>query len=214
MSFALNEVDAMGKKAARGAGFGWGMAEEAGKAARWLCATGVDGVAALAVALSRADGADPLARAPGSLDGDWLAKGGELCPLMAGAALSDAAMLWVEHGKCIGKIAAPVLLLPFAGMAARRLGRPVTVEWASVRAVTDGRALQLTGAVPAAMAAKADAVAVAAGGALTDPRPKLTRANPGDDDWNTLTGLAQRTYAPETEQSRLRGAGAGLTDND
>ncbi len=29
-----------------------------------------------------------------------------------------------------------------------------------------------------------------------------------------LTGYAHRTYAPATSQSRLAGAGAGLTDND
>ena len=32
MNLSLNEVDAMAKKAARGAGYSWGLAEEAGKA--------------------------------------------------------------------------------------------------------------------------------------------------------------------------------------
>ena len=214
MSFSLNEVDAMGKKAARGAGFDWGVAEEAGRAARWLCANGIDGVAALAAALSRADGADPLTRAPVSLDGDWRAESGELCPLMAGAALGDAATLWAGTGKRLRRIAAPVLLLPFAALAARRLGGPVTLEWAGARAVTDGRALHVAGAARAVMAARAEAVAASAGGALANPGPMLTRATPDRADWAALSALAQRTYAPRTEQSRLLGAGAGLTDND
>ena len=33
-------------------------------------------------------------------------------------------------------------------------------------------------------------------------------------DWQIWSDLAARTYVPETESSRLDGAGAGLTDND
>ena len=36
----------------------------------------------------------------------------------------------------------------------------------------------------------------------------------GDAQWQALTGYAARTYVPETDQSRLRGAGAGDIDND
>ena len=35
-NLSLNEIDACTKKAARGAGMSWGLAEEAGKAVRWL----------------------------------------------------------------------------------------------------------------------------------------------------------------------------------
>lgn len=34
------------------------------------------------------------------------------------------------------------------------------------------------------------------------------------EDWTIWGDLAARTYVPETEASRLAGAGAGLTDND
>ena len=47
----------------------------------------------------------------------------------------------------------------------------------------------------------------------------ITRAHPSrkvidDGLWSTLEGFAARTYVPATEASRLKGAGAGLTDND
>jgi len=35
-----------------------------------------------------------------------------------------------------------------------------------------------------------------------------------DGDWSEIGALAARTYVPASEQSRLAGAGAGLTDND
>lgn len=40
MSFALNEIEATAKRATRGAGYDWGLAEDASKAVRWLCARG------------------------------------------------------------------------------------------------------------------------------------------------------------------------------
>ena len=38
MYMSLNEIDVSVKRAARGVGMSWGLAEEAGKAARWLAA--------------------------------------------------------------------------------------------------------------------------------------------------------------------------------
>lgn len=40
------------------------------------------------------------------------------------------------------------------------------------------------------------------------------RAEVTDHAYRVLTAFAARTYAPATEGSRMRGAGAGLTDND
>ena len=35
-----------------------------------------------------------------------------------------------------------------------------------------------------------------------------------DEIWEALSAFAHRTYVPASEASRLKGAGAGLTDND
>ena len=214
MSFALIEVEATAKKAARGAGYAWGMAEEAAKATRWLCAQGIDGVAALAVVLVHVDGSDPGQRAPGALPGDWRGLDGEICPLIAGAALSDSALDWADDGKRMQNVLAPVLLLPFAAMAARALGTAVTLDWAGAQAVTDGVRLDLRADDTPVLLETAAQVSVRRGGRLERPRATETRARPTDADWADLNRFAQRTYAPDTEESRLRGAGAGLSDND
>ncbi len=58
------------------------------------------------------------------------------------------------------------------------------------------------------------------GGVLTalpagDPAPLPTAPiNIPDHIWQEWEALAAKTYVPETEESRLAGAGAGLTDND
>ncbi|WP_243614155.1 DUF3726 domain-containing protein [Shimia aestuarii] len=191
MSFSLNEVEAMARKAARGAGFDWGVAEDAGRAVRWLCVQGIDGVAALCSVLGRAHP-----------DTD--------CPLLLGCALSDRAAHLLKEPMRLEGVAQPVLLLPFIAMAARQTSQTLWVECDGAHAVTDGRGLAMTRPfVP-----KATYVEICVDGVLSAPRPHQSRAQPDAADWETLTGYAHRTYAPATEDSRLRGAGAGLSDND
>ena len=48
MTWSLNEIESLAKNATRGAGRDWGLAEEAGKATRWLCAAGWPGADLLA----------------------------------------------------------------------------------------------------------------------------------------------------------------------
>ncbi|SFM67736.1 DUF3726 domain-containing protein [Shimia aestuarii] len=201
MTFSLNEVEAMAKKATRGAGYPWGLAEEASKATRWLCAQGIDGVAVLARVLARRQGC----AAKGMEDCLPCAD----CPIGMGLALSDEAAQLVSTPKSFEAAPVPVFLLPFAAMAARRLGTTVMVRGDGFEAVTNGARLSLRGAVPVAAA-----VQVMAGGELGDVAALATRATPDPEAWDMLSALAHRTYAPATEESRLLGAGAGTTDND
>lgn len=212
MSFALIEVEATAKKATRGAGYGWGVAEEASKAARWLCAAGIDGVAALARALEKVDGKTLAGLTPTALGGDWRSEQGLMCPLTAGAALSDATVFWAEEGKRIDGVVVPVLLLPFAANAARQLDKVVTLSWDGTQIATDGYVASVVSGDPAADSA--ETVVVRCGGEVSQALPAQTRATPSAADWSTLNQFAHRTYAPDTEESRLKGAGAGLNDND
>lgn len=47
-NYSLSEIDSLAKKATRGAAYSWGMAEEVGKAVRWLSAYGFLGAEMLA----------------------------------------------------------------------------------------------------------------------------------------------------------------------
>jgi len=51
---------------------------------------------------------------------------------------------------------------------------------------------------------------------MVDERPMLkpARCEVAPDEWQQLETYAALTYVPETDASRLVGAGAGLTDND
>ena len=132
----------------------------------------------------------------------------------AGAALTDAAPFWAKGGKRLENVIAPALLLPFAAASAGRLGATLTIDWTGAVAVIDGSAVSLTLDDSAGLIAVAGLVRVESGGQLGVPLPTQTRATPSESDWAALNRFAQKTYAPDTEESRVRGAGAGFTDND
>lgn len=201
MNLSLNEVEAMAKKATRGAGYAWGLAEEAAKATRWLSGRGVDGVAVLAAALSRRGGC--------AAAGQGGCRTCSACPLGAGPAVSDTAATLTVRDMRFDAVAQPMLLVPFAAMAARRIGATVTVASGPGVAVTDGTQLALSGSFPTEAA-----VAVSVGGTVQKPVAPTTRATPDIVAWAQIEALAHRTYAPATEESRALGAGAGLSDND
>ena len=214
MSFALIEVEAIAKKAARGAGYSWGMAEEAAKATRWLCAHGLDGVGALSALLGLVANSDLADMTPKTLEGSWESKGKEICPLTAGTTLSDAVTFWAEEGKWIENVVVPVMLLPFIAACARQLGTTVTMNLNGAVIGTDGFTTGLIHGEQAGLFARADRVFVKTGGQLGTPLPKRFRATPSDAAWATVNYFAQKTHAPDTEESRTLGAGAGLSDND
>ncbi|MFL4471808.1 DUF3726 domain-containing protein [Tateyamaria armeniaca] len=216
MNRSLNEIEAHAKCAARGAGLSWGMAEEAGRAARWLASHGLAGPAMLGDVLVRNDGLTHAQVAPVSLDGDWHAAKGPLCPLAVGTTLNDCADR-LGHGHVItaGSVSCPLLTVPFAAWAAIHLKQMVRVAYESVQIETDGDGIWVSDPHNVINTSRADTVVFQRTRTRTDPaqRPGL-RGHVTPEIWARLDTFAQRTFAPATDASRLLGAGAGLSDND
>lgn len=191
MSFSLNEVEALAKRATRGAGYTWGMAEEAGKATRWLCAHGQDGCAVLATLLEHPT----------------------TTTFTAAIKLTDSAHLLEEGPFSWHGIKQPAFLLPFAAMAARKAGQGVVVLADNAVAALDGDMLHVTADFPE-VAERLQAMIGTPSYASLKPAQTQTRARPRPAIWARLERLAQRTYAPATDASRRLGAGAGASDSD
>lgn len=192
------------------------MAEEAGKAARWLTARGLPGPEELAEVLTRNDGKSYDELAPVSVDGVWRAPSGWLCPLVSGAALSDrAAEIAAGTEIEFGLMAQPLLLAPYAAGAAKSTGTAVELSWAGVVMMFTPEGVSIEGDPTALAARSADSVRCRR---AESPVVASHADAPGRavdaETWSRLNAFAQRTFAPATEASRLAGAGAGLTDND
>lgn len=209
LELSLNEVEAMAKRATRGAGYPWGLAEEAAKATRWLCARGVDGCTALAELLEAGLARDLAAHQPGISDMDWQADDVS-CPLAAGASLADMSARLPDGPLTLRNVLQPVMILPFAARAAAAQGVVVQVSCGGETALTDGCSL----AANDTFATHGNDVSVAIRNDRVASRSFVSRFVPSNDAWATLERLAHKTYAPATEQSRLAGAGAGTSDND
>jgi hypothetical protein len=213
---SLNEIEGLCKKAARGAGLSWGLAEEAGRAARWLSAHGLDGPQLLSTQLRLDDGCSYSQLTPETADESWQVPGQAMCSLIAGVTLSDHAYLLRDVGQIqLRQVSQPQLLLPFISAAVRQLGVSLQLSWPDCVlefALTGEVVIQQAEGLLAAQVAQVTCTYTGAdmggGEALNGPLPAL---DSGVHDY--LNSLAERTYVPASEASRLLGAGAGLSDN-
>lgn len=171
--WALNEVEGMVLKAARGAGIPLGQAEDLGRVASYLAATSGD-----IVPITNALG-EPLA----PIDVQW--GDGEITVLAGSAALigpivRDAFEMGCTTATLDNMAHAPLIgaFLATGGFAQKWAGHVVSLSDTSVL------------------------------------KPRCQPVTIPAEDWEIWNNLAAKTYVPESENSRLAGAGAGLTDND
>ena len=210
MRLSLYEIETTLRKASIGAGFPTGLAEDIGRAAVWLVARDMDGVAAVLAAIASGfqvpqmqvgdDGVITFAHARAAICGPSVAE------LLVGEPTCAQVRL-------TGIDTIP-LLLGITGLAAARFECAFRFEFSN-------------GAF-----ANVSADRVTMGGQAPEPgcdiiitrltgqpdKPALSLPKSGcevrDTDWHRAEALAAKTYVPESRDSRVQGAGAGLTDND
>jgi hypothetical protein len=117
--YSLTEIEAHTRKAARGAGYEWGEAEEMGKAVRWLCANGVNGAEQCLTLLKAVDGNCAVHRA--TLDTLKGTHKGAVCGLSLGCALADRGVDTLPEGI---SIIAPMIA---RGVMRANVGNPAPV---------------------------------------------------------------------------------------
>ncbi|MEM7222762.1 MAG: DUF3726 domain-containing protein [Pseudomonadota bacterium] len=214
MIYALNEVEATSRKAARGAGFAWGLAEEIGKAVRVLAAHGLPGPELLLAHLRASDRQAYDDWAPLAIEGTWQARGGLLCPLIAGITLCDHhQQLTQDKGFSLGPTAFPLLVVPFVLRAAA--DRPLLLKWQGVEIHCAAGRLAVAGKSDDLRSPRAEGLTCTIGpGPQSGETPSRHGREIDQEVWRALERFAHRTYVPASEASRLAGAGAGTSDND
>lgn len=214
-----NEVETLCLKAARGAGMPWGLAEEAGFAAGWLAARGVDGASVLLAHLTARTEENKAIVVECRV---WSARfGGELCPITVGAALDDHAGL--EEGVKSGPVTImtlrhPGLVIPHLARLASASKIALVLSWhgGSTQISSSGE-VDRAGLLALLQVPMARLVVSPCG--LTTSAIIITNFTEVDicpltsDTLSGLNALAIRTTVPTSEQSR-RDAGAAASDND
>lgn len=193
----LLEIRATCLKAARGAGCPWGMAEEAGMAARVLQSHGLPGVKTLARMFETPRNCPCTVNTTAPLCG--LATMAELC--------DEPPQTTVE----IGPIVAPLLLLVPLIEAAKD-GQCWQLDHGSGVVIAGPDGIRISGepAPDIANAVKLSPIEPA-----TDLTPPTWHSRVVEDAaWSALDRLAARTYVPETDASRTAGAGPDESNED
>ena len=225
IDFSSNEAASLVKLAVRGVSYPWGVAEESAFASRWFAEQSVDGLAVFAGLFSWADNfsMEKLGIDPGQ--GVWCGKSGQLCPLMAGCAVSDfASQLSQGQELRLENVAYGVVLLPFIFLVSKELQTPMVMSWHDGLLVCDAEELEAIASntqtkdhlcndhTPKSIVVKQLTTEVKPTNLW--PVNASSRVHSDVSSVHLLKQFAHRTYAPATEQSRLSGAGAGTTDND
>ena len=197
LELSLNEVEGLAQKAARGGGFAWGLADDAGRTARWLALHGADWAGGL---LTLLDSPRPPDR----------------CPIRGGALLADLA---AKPGLLsLALIFEPAWLLPPLLAATRLHGHALSLRLGTVDIAATVQAVSASASWLEIFALRTAPVSARIGGtpvalpfalAASAARPTLPPALAA-----RLHDYAARTYVPATEQSRSRGAGGTRLDDD
>ncbi|MBT6122666.1 MAG: DUF3726 domain-containing protein [Candidatus Puniceispirillum sp.] len=201
VSWSLGETGALALKAARGAGMSWGFAEEASHAVIWLAHRGAPGVASLCRHLNWYN-TDASGKA-------------ENCPITIGAAISDGAIALPND---LGIIREPLLLVPFISACASQNGYVLHIDTLTIDISTNGFSSDV---INTALLIESATCRISPGTLSTETiaqhktSASLNRIPATASACiKTFEAFAHHTYAPSTEQSRLAGAGSGLSDND
>lgn len=192
MIVSLNEMVTVSYRAALGAGLGYGLAEDAAAAAARLATADTDVAGTMLSALRCAEDCGPVALSLKNTDGGVrLSADRPLPALRAGPAIAD--LLQTGRVSAVTVTLADDIGVVMAAIAAAGLEPVVRCE------ALAGRGCYRI-------------LLVAAGGA--GPANPRTQISVTEENWRNLLVLAARTYVPASEVSRLRGAGAGLSDSD
>lgn len=210
MKRSLNEIENTMRRAGIGAGLHIGLAQDVAAAGAWLVARKLDGAGAVLAALGcekdRAAAAETQAGRVVFPDGRCAICGPSAIDLvMAGETTETVRVCNAD---------APLLIAGLAGVAAQNHEKGFRLEFGVGPAVTitsDTTRIDGAGA-----AARCDVTI-----SRQPVQPHSEAAMPAADGfvidetvWRRLAQLAAKTYVPASEASRIKGAGAGLTDND
>lgn len=199
VNLTLSEISSLARLAAKGAGHSWPIAAEAGMAARWLASNGFDaGQLVLSVILTE--------KSDFKFDNKcWSSVGDvKLNPLYVGPSLCDFADLDAYE---VRNIASPAVLCPFVFSVAKAKRQTLELAWPGASVLLDGHSETCRNEGREINSTSCHDVGVQQMTTNLAAGTLCSRASLSDEVFHKLKALAEKTYAPATEESRRLGAG-------
>ena len=201
---SLSEIDTTSKRAAKAAGYSWGVAEEIGRSIRSLELFGLPGVINLNLYLKKIKTKHP--NKIQKIEKENKNKDYELCPIYSGVAFLDRC-LELEKLKSLKfyNVTYPLLMLPFISRASEILGKKILIQYDQATFLLNFDKSIFSKNINK----QADFLAKEISIEFLENKNSFSEQN-----WKELYKLSEETFVDESDSLKKTAAGAGLTDND
>ena len=200
----LSEIDTTSKRAARGAGFSWGIAEEVGKNMRLLELFGLPGIKNLNQFLK--DYKEKQFQKVTLISDTNNTNKYPFCPITLGVNFIDQVNLLDKKTNIqISNVAFPLLFLPFVSRASEMIGKRIFLKIEEKEFLLNLNQSIYSNYLKNEILEVCNTINISF----------LENSNSfNENEWKELYKLSEDTFVEETESLKKSGAGAGLTDND
>ena len=201
---SISEIDTTAKRASKAAGFSWGMAEEIGKSIRSLELFGLPGIINLNNYLKKIKKKHP--KKIEKIEKENKADDKELCPIYSGVAFLDRC-LGIEKLKSLKfyNVNYPLLMIPFISRASEIISKKILVQYDNTSFLLNFDKSIFSKNIDKQAQSQASIVNIE----FIENKNSFS-----EQDWKELYKLSDETFVEESDSSKAKAAGAGLTDND
>ena len=200
----LSEIDTTSKRATRGAGFSWGIAEEVGKNMRLLELYGLSGIKNLNKFLK--DYHEKEFQKIALISETNNTNKYPFCPIMLGTNFIDQINLLDKKNNIqILNVAFPILFLPFVSRASEIIGKKIFLKIDEKEFLLNLNQSIYSNYLKNEVLEISNTINIS----FIENNNLFN-----ETEWKELYKLSEDTFVEESESSKIGAAGAGLTDND
>ena len=200
----FSEIETTTKRASKAAGFSWGIAEEIGKSIRSLELFGLPGIININQYLKKIKKKHP--KKITKIEKKNKTDDKELCPIYSGVAFLDRC-LELEKLKSIKfyNVSHPLLMLPFISRASEIMSKKILVQYDNTSFLLNFDKSIFSKNIDKQAQSVANVISIE----FVENKNSFS-----EQDWKELYKLSEETFVDESDSSKAKAAGAGLTDND
>jgi len=201
---SFSEIETTSKRASKAAGFSWGIAEEIGKSIKSLELFGLPGVINLNLYLKKIKKKHP--KKIKKIAKENKAEDKELCPIYSGVAFLDRCMeLEGLQSLKFYNVSYPLLMLPFVSRASEIMSKKILIQYDNASFLLNFDKSVFSKNIDK----QAQPLTKELNIELIENKNSFL-----EQDWKELYKLSEETFVEESDSSKSKAAGAGLTDND
>ena len=200
---SFSEIETTVKRASNAIGFSWGISEEVGKNIRLLEMFGLPGLKNLnqyykIYKISNFENINEISSINNPKN--------YYCPILAGLNFLDQSPSLSKFNEIeINKIAFPVIFISFISRVSEIIGKRIFLKMDDKEFLFNFNESIYSNYLSGDVLEKSDNLNI---------KFLENKNNFSEDDWLDIYKLSTNTYVEESEESKKRTAGAGLTDND